>query len=257
MISHDFTAGIEAPKSDSKLPVYMNLEEVRQLFAYVERDIHPLALRNQVMIKLLATTGMRRQEIVDLNSSISIMKPSGIYGKGKKERLLPLHSMMVPLLKEYKASLEPYQVHSEEAIFITKNRKKLNPRGLHVIFKRVLKEASLPPHLFSLHHLRHTFATLLLQQGNIQTKDEHGNPSSISKEKVDLRTLQELLGHESLATTQVYTHMILNPKRKRLILSVLNARRSQYIFFIQVNTPVMIHVRSQVKDQVYSCFGNF
>ncbi|SEB13794.1 integrase/recombinase XerD [Thalassobacillus cyri] len=65
-MDNNFMVGIKTPKTDAKLPGYMKMEEVRQLFAFLERDSHPLALRNQTMLKLLATTGMRRKELVDL-----------------------------------------------------------------------------------------------------------------------------------------------------------------------------------------------
>lgn len=86
-------------------------------------------------------------------------------------------------------------------MLLNKRGEKINPRGLHKVFKETLEKAGLPPKRFSLHHLRHTFATLLLQE---------------NKENVDLRILQELLGHESLATTQVYTHVDFNQKKKAI-----------------------------------------
>ncbi len=102
---------------------------------------------------------MRRQELVDLTwEQIDFYNETVlIYGKGKKERLLPLHSMMVPLLKAYKESLKAYQTHPQEPVFLNKNGQAMNPRGLHIIFKELLEKAGLPPHCFSLHHLRHTF----------------------------------------------------------------------------------------------------
>lgn len=215
----DFMAGIKAPKSDSKLPVYMNMEELKRLFSFLEsHTVHPLDLRNETMFKLLATTGMRRQEVVDLTwEQIDFFNETIlIFGKGKKERLLPLHSMMLPLLKKYKQSLQDYQTHPKEPVFRNRHGRTLTPQGLQVIFKDVLKKAGLPPHRFTLHHLRHTFATLLLQQGKIEVEDEHGKVTIIQQEKVDLRTLQELLGHESLATTQVYTHIDFESKKKAI-----------------------------------------
>ena len=118
------------------------------------------------MFKLLATTGMRRQELVDLNwEQLDLAHETiRIIGKGKKERLLPLHQLVVPLLKTYKASLKEYQTHPFEPVFLNKNGERLDPRGLHRIFKTQLEKAGLPPHRFTLHHLRHTFATLMLQQ---------------------------------------------------------------------------------------------
>ncbi|KYD16892.1 tyrosine-type recombinase/integrase [Caldibacillus debilis] len=203
LIDNDFMIGIDTPKTDSKLPTYMSLSELRKLFHFLEQDNSRMAMRNHLLFKLLATTGMRRSEIVELTwEQIDLSNNTiRIYGKGKRERLLPLHPMVVPLIKSYMGSLEEYQLHPSQPVFLNKNGKKLNPRGLHKIFKEILQKAGLPPQRFSLHHLRHTFATLLIQE---------------NKENVDLRTVQELLGHESLVTTQVYTHVDFEQKKKAI-----------------------------------------
>ncbi|WP_286133598.1 tyrosine-type recombinase/integrase [Bacillus sp. AFS096315] len=121
--------------------------------------------------------------------------------EGKKERLLPLHPIVIPLITKYRDKLSEIELHGSEPIFLNSRKKKFNPRGLHILFKRSLEAAGLPPSRFSLHHLRHTFATLLLQE---------------AKEKVDLRTLQELLGHESLTTTSIYTHVDFELKKQAI-----------------------------------------
>ncbi|MET3289324.1 UNVERIFIED_CONTAM: site-specific recombinase XerD [Brevibacillus sp. OAP136] len=201
-ISLDFMTGIQAPKADKKVPVYMKLFELQKLFRFLEQDHHKFSLRNHLMFKLLASTGMRRQELVDLTwEQIDFeLNSVRIFGKGKKERILPLHPMVVPLILEYLEQLEPFQRHITEPIFLNYTGKKLNPRGLHRIFKEALKKADLPPHRFTLHHLRHTFATMLLR-------------SHDGAHKIDIRTLQELLGHESLATTSIYTHVDLEQNK--------------------------------------------
>ncbi|MFF2498382.1 tyrosine-type recombinase/integrase [Peribacillus sp. NPDC058075] len=122
-----------------------------------------------------------------------------VRGKGRNERLLPLHPIVLPLFEDYQETLLEQQKHYSEPFFYNQKHKPLNPRGLHKIFKEILERACLPAHRFSLHHLRHTCATLLLQE-NI--------------DKVDLRTLQELLGHESLVTTSVYTHIDFEQKNE-------------------------------------------
>ncbi|MFF2288808.1 tyrosine-type recombinase/integrase [Peribacillus butanolivorans] len=199
----DFTAGIQAPKADKNLPKYMTLQELNKLFTYLEHDPRPQRIRNELMFKLLATTGMRRQELVDLTwEQVNLDNQTILVrGKGKKERLLPLHPIVLPLFQDYQETLLEQQKHYSEPIFYNQKNKPLNPRGLHKIFKEILERAGLPAHRFSLHHLRHTFATLLLQE---------------NKDKVDLRTLQELLGHESLATTSVYTHIDFEQKKKAI-----------------------------------------
>ncbi|WP_245736071.1 tyrosine-type recombinase/integrase [Virgibacillus subterraneus] len=198
----DFMAGIIAPKGDHKLPHYMKLAELQQFIRYLQKDRHPFALRNEALFKLLATTGMRRAEIIDLNwEQIDLVANTVlIHGKGKKERLLPLHPMVIPVLKEYQRNLPKDKRYPSEPVFWSRLKKELNPRSVHFLFKELLTKAGLPAHRFSLHHLRHTFATILLQQND----------------KVDLRTLQELLGHSSLATTSVYTHIDLEQKKKAI-----------------------------------------
>ncbi|WP_046173356.1 tyrosine-type recombinase/integrase [Domibacillus indicus] len=199
----DFMGGIEPPKADKKLPVYMSLSELQQLFRFFEKNDSRFSLRNHLMIKLLATTGMRRQELLDLTwqqvdlSNQTIL----VLGKGKKERLLPIHPTVTPLFCAYKKGLLPYQIHGTESVFLSKNKTKMTPQALHKIFKEGLVKAGLPPKRFTLHHLRHTFATLLLQE---------------NKENVDLRTIQELLGHESLATTSIYTHVDFEQKKRAI-----------------------------------------
>ncbi|MED4582490.1 tyrosine-type recombinase/integrase [Brevibacillus choshinensis] len=204
-ITNEFMVGIQAPKTDKKLPVYMKLIELQQLFRFLEADQRKFALRNHVMFKLLATTGMRRQELVDLTWEQMDLESDAvrIYGKGNKERILPLHRMVLPLIQEYREQLEAPRLHPKEPVFTNYLGESLDPRGLHRIFKEVLQHAGLPPHRFTLHHLRHTFATLLLR-----SKD--------TGSKVDIRTLQELLGHESLATTSIYTHVDLEQKKQAI-----------------------------------------
>lgn len=203
LVNNDFTNGIEAPKLDKKLPVYMTLRELQILFRHLEQDHSRLGKRNNLMYKLLATTGMRRSEIVSITwDQVNLVNGTiRIFGKGKKERLLPLHPIVIPLFHPYMETLLEHQLHGTEPVFLNKNGEEMNPRGLHKTFKETLEKAGLPPKRFSLHHLRHTFATLLLQE---------------NKENVDLRIVQELLGHESLITTQIYTHVDYDQKKKAI-----------------------------------------
>ncbi|WP_255294993.1 tyrosine-type recombinase/integrase [Bacillus sp. AFS041924] len=152
---------------------------------------------------------MRRQELVDLTwQQIDFHHQTiRIFGKGKKERLLPLHPIVIPLISKYRDILNEIELHGSEPIFLNSRKEKFNPRGLHILFKRSLKAAGLPPSRFSLHHLSHTISTLLLQE---------------AKEKVDLRTLQELLDHESLATTSIYTHVDFEIKKKAIYLNCVS-----------------------------------
>jgi site-specific recombinase XerD len=144
---------------------------------------------------------MRRQEIVDLvwDQFDFANHTLRVHGKGNKERLVPLHPSFLPLFEHYRSTLALHRLHGSEPAFTNRYNQAMNPRGLHRIFKYELERAGLPPRRFSLHHLRHTFATLLLQN---------------SEQKTDLKTLQDLLGHESLATTGIYTHVDFHEKQK-------------------------------------------
>jgi site-specific recombinase XerD len=132
----DFMGGIDAPKTDKRLPVYMKLEELRMLFRKLECEEHEFAIRNELIFKFLATTGMRRQELVDLNwehidfgtNTVRVM------GKRNKERLLPLHSSVIPLFISYRKSLRPDQLYPNEPVFLNRFGQRIDPRGfLHNI----------------------------------------------------------------------------------------------------------------------------
>ncbi|MGJ9386115.1 site-specific integrase [Salipaludibacillus sp. CF4.18] len=134
-MQNDFMAGVQSPKSDKKLPVYMTLEELQKLFYFLENDHRPLAMRNQLLFKLLATSGMRRQELVDLTwERINLSNHTvRVEGKGKKERLLPLHPVVIPLFHAFREQQLESQLHRTESVFLNRNGVKINPRGLHVV----------------------------------------------------------------------------------------------------------------------------
>lgn len=203
LIQTNFMHGIEKPKLDKSLPVYMTLDELKCFLNYLNRADNRFALRNKAMFMLLVLTGMRRSELVNLTwrQLDLVNKTIRILGKGKKERIVPLHPSVVPVLIDYREAQGETLTNDNSWIFLNKNGTKLNPRGLHKIFKEALENAGLDSKRYSLHHLRHTFATLLLQTNS---------------QNVDLRILQELLGHESLATTQIYTHVEYEQKQNAI-----------------------------------------
>lgn len=183
--------GIEKPKLDKSLPVYMTLDELKCFLNYLNSADNHFALRNKAMFMLLVLTGMRRSELVNLTwrQLDLVNKTIRILDKGKKERIVPLYPSVVPVLIDYREAQGETLTNDNSWIFLNKNGTQLNPRGLHKIFKEALENAGLDSKRYSLHHLRHTFATLLLQTNS---------------QNVDLRILQEILGHESLATTQIF-----------------------------------------------------
>ncbi|MFH1888718.1 MAG: tyrosine recombinase XerC [Candidatus Omnitrophota bacterium] len=178
---------LSSPKQDKHLPVFLTEDEVGKLIVAVklvsERDY-----RDKAVIETFYSTGIRVSELVGLNIA-DIDFISGIIkvlGKGKKERIVPVGEMALSSIRSYldkrKREKEP------EALFLNKNGKRITDRGIRGVVSKYIRLASLK-HGVSPHTLRHSFATHLLNRG------------------ADLRSVQELLGHVNLSTTQIYTHL--------------------------------------------------
>jgi site-specific recombinase XerD len=177
---------IKAPRLDNHIPVYFKDDELAQ-FLSAPTLRHPL---DKAVIHLLINTGLRRQEIINLNLDDidfagSILKVSE--GKGGKDRIIPINQMAEQALREY---LKVRPEVEDNALFIgmRTSRIRIGKTYLHNLFQRCLHESGIRKQGLTLHKLRHTFATQLLELG------------------ADLRTLQELLGHQELSTTQIYVH---------------------------------------------------
>lgn len=142
--------------------------------------------RDLLLITFVMYTGVRRQELVDLSwKDIDVQeKAVRVQGKGKKQRLLSLHDQLVDMLQKYRTTLPLSLQGDEQPLFPNKYGQRMSTQGAHRILKKAIGMAKLSKE-HSLHKLRHTFATTLL------------------KNKADLRTIQTLLGHESLASTQI------------------------------------------------------
>jgi integrase/recombinase XerC len=186
----DPTALHKSLKVDKKLEVPFSQEEVLKLLD-VEIDINDFTeLRNQLIIELLYVTGMRRMELIglkvsDVNLYNDLIK---IKGKGSKERLVPLLHNVAQRVKSYINLRASYVDKGVEELFITDHGGKLYPNFVYRVIKSYFSKVSLKVKV-SPHILRHSFATHLLDSG------------------ADLIAVKELLGHASLASTQVYTHM--------------------------------------------------
>lgn len=174
------------PRLEKKLPVFLTEEQISQLLDYYEPGNDILYLRDKALIEFLYSTGARVSEVVSLKvEDVDLI--SGVVkvrGKGKRERLLPLGEPAVKALRRY---LE-MRNNSSLYLFLNKRGKPITDRGVRDVINRYVKKLAsslkISPHVF-----RHSFATHLLNRG------------------ADLRSVQELLGHASIATTQVYTHL--------------------------------------------------
>ncbi len=181
---------VSNPKLDKKLPKYLNFEDTEKLLNAFDNNNY-IGLRNSLILEMLYSTGMRVSEICNVKmSDISIYNKSiTVTGKGNKERIVYFGSKCLNLLNEYlKKSYKKLNVNNSEYLFLSKTGKKINDREIRSIVDSASKIAGIELKI-SPHVLRHTFATHMLTDG------------------ADLRSVQELLGHENLSTTQIYTHL--------------------------------------------------
>ena len=183
---------LETPSQRKSLPKYLTLEESLQLLQAVDGP-SPRKERDYCIITLLLNCGMRLSELVGIKKS-SIHWQNGtltLLGKGNKERMVYLNDACVSALQVYLAvRQEPEGEKDREFLFLSKNMRPLSPRRVEQIVEQWLKQAGLDGRGYSPHKLRHTAATLMYQHGG-----------------VDIRVLKEILGHENLGTTEIYTHV--------------------------------------------------
>lgn len=192
--------GVHTPKLEKKLPVFLHEEEVAQLLALPDPDT-PLGLRDRALLELLYATGMRVSELVALNRGTIDFSEGWVivYGKGRKERAVPVGSQALQAIGVYleQAWPELHRRHAEgqapvprgrQPLFLNKLGTRLSDRSVRRLLDGYINEMALLRHVTP-HAIRHSFATHLLNHG------------------ADLRAVQEMLGHASLSTTQVYTHV--------------------------------------------------
>jgi len=197
-------SGMRGPKRGRKIPVYLEEEEVQRLLNAAEGEdfIH---LRDRAILELLYATGMRAAELVNLEvENIDFGSETvKVLGKGSKERIIPVGSYAVKALTTYLPMRKDKVKPGVNAIFVNRFGGKLSDRSLRKKMNQYLELANIQkaagPHI-----LRHSFATHLLNRG------------------ADIRSIQELLGHERLSTTQIYTH--LNTRRLKEIYQTTHPR---------------------------------
>lgn len=182
---------LESPKSNSRLPVYLTLDQSNNLLdAALANKNEEYRKRDYAIIMIFLNCGLRLSEL----SSISIDKirkddTLTVIGKGNKERTIFLNKACVEAINDYLV-VRPKDSNDQNALFINKQKNRLGNRGIQYMIDKYLKQIGLDTTIYSTHKLRHTAATLMYKYGN-----------------VDIRALQEILGHESVATTQIYTHI--------------------------------------------------
>ena len=181
---------LETPKSDKRLPKYLNLEQSQKLLEVASNEDNRNYQRDYAIITLFLNCGLRLSELVGINiNDIDFSEARlTVIGKGNKERIIYLNKSCLKALYEY-LEVRP-KINYNKALFLSERKERISRRTVQHIVDKELKNAELDRKNFSTHKLRHTAATLMYQYGN-----------------VDIRALQVLLGHESISTTEIYTHV--------------------------------------------------
>ena len=179
---------LSSPKLDKHLPQFMTEEETAKLIesAFAKDDHDEMGLRDRAILETFYSCGIRISELVGLSQQDidfigGIVK---VFGKGKKERVVPIGEAAISTIRKYLDK----RLKQSDAVFLNKRGLRITTRGVRGIVDKYIKSAGLKQGI-SPHTLRHSFATHLLNRG------------------ADLRTVQELLGHANLSTTQIYTHL--------------------------------------------------
>ena len=192
MLKEDPTHNLESLSVGRSLPKPISISQVRTLLEQPGKHTTPEAKRDEAMLQLLYASGMRVSELMALNVDDVNLVDGDVrcFGKGKKERLIPIHPQANKVIDEYVSKARPQLAHSrdEKALFLNRRGERLTRQGFWQILKQYAKSAGITTPVTP-HTLRHSFATHMLNGG------------------ADLRAVQELLGHANISTTQIYTHL--------------------------------------------------
>ena len=190
VLGEDVSASIEAPKRWRRLPTVLADRAVQVLLSAPDpgKDAH--ALRDRALLTLLYATGIRADEAAgldlrDINATLGVIR---VLGKGSKERIVPVAEAAIDVIGAYVSNYRPMLQATDVALFVSRSGRRLLREDVYRIVRKYVRRAGLRDRV-SPHTLRHSFATQLLAGG------------------ADLRSVQEMLGHADIATTQVYTHV--------------------------------------------------
>ena len=192
IVSTDPTALLEAPKLQRALPDVLSFDEIEQMISLLDLS-KPEGGRNKAILETLYSCGLRVSELVNLQISALYLDVGFIrvVGKGNKERLVPIGNEAIKCIKIYRSNIrvhQPVVKGCDDVLFLNKRGGKLSRVMIFYIIKDLALKANLKKNI-SPHTLRHSFATHLVEGG------------------ADLRAVQEMLGHESITTTEIYTHL--------------------------------------------------
>lgn len=189
---------LETPKLEKRMPKYLSLDDSKKLLDAADNQDNRNYKRDYAITTLFLNCGMRLSELVGINiNDIDFDEcKMTVIGKGNKERTVYLNKSCMVAINDYLSSRPPQNLikrdskNSDKALFLSEQKQRISNRTVQAIINKELKLAGLDAKNLSVHKLRHTAATLMYQYGD-----------------VDIRALQELLGHQSISTTEIYTHV--------------------------------------------------
>lgn len=187
LIDENPAAELEVPKAKKQLPKYLTLDECMQLLSAVDG---PYQARDYCILTIFLNCGLRVSELAGLNLNDIMDTVMRVTGKGNKQRMIYMNDAVINAIQAYLPHrIEPDSIRDQNALFTSRNRNRISVQTVKMIVNKYLDRAGLSYKECSAHKLRHTAATLMYQNG------------------VDIRTLQEFLGHEQVNTTMIYTHI--------------------------------------------------
>ncbi len=197
LLDHNPALNLKTPKKEKRLPKYLSLDDSRKLLNAASDEDNRNYVRDFAMTTLFLNCGIRLSELVGINvKDIDLSECKlNVIGKGNKERTIYLNKACMQAITDYlavrpKEGIKHDKKFSEKALFLSERKERIGNRTVQHIINKELSKAGLDSTKYSVHKLRHTAATLMYQYG-----------------QVDIRALQELLGHESISTTEIYTHV--------------------------------------------------
>ncbi len=212
VISKNSVSELDSPKIIKDLPKYLDLEESKHLLQVISGKNRE---RDYAIITLFLNCGLRISELINIDIDRIKNDTVTIVGKGNKERTIYLNKASLYSIKNYLLVRPVDGVKDPKALFISGRKQRISRKTVHIIVKNNLEKAGLDTNKYSAHKLRHTAATLMYRYG-----------------QVDIRTLQKILGHESISTTEIYTHVdnmqLREATNKNPLANITNEEKSNF-----------------------------
>jgi site-specific recombinase XerD len=208
ILDENIALELESPRLLRRLPRHLSLEESEKLLETAAESTHTWSVRDYCILTLFLNCGMRLSELCNIDRSDIRGDTLRVLGKGGKERTIYLNAACLDALEDYLKVRPDKQNSDPDALFVSRNHRRISTKMVQLLVKKFIAASGLDPQRYSVHKLRHTAATLMYKYG-----------------KVDIRALQEILGHSSIATTEIYTHVDADSLHQAVESNPLSRRR--------------------------------